>query len=153
MTGMKNQFKRECPSLYAIGIIAQITIIASLFTLEFLWGATVQKDLFRGIYCLFFFIIFAFIMFDLYILNARNTKLRTSGPFTLSRHPVYVCLFMISFSYWFADTQNIIPILILQIILWTALIVASLIQEKVILQKYREAAEEYYKKTPRFLFF
>lgn len=150
---MKKQFKKDYPNIYKIGIVAQITIIVSLFTLETFWGASVQKDLLRGLYCLFFFLIFAFIMFDLYILNARNTKLKTNGPFSISRHPVYVCLFMISLSYWFSDTQSIVPIFILQIILWTALVVASLVQEKVILQKYGEIAERYYAKTPRFLFF
>lgn len=139
-------------SSYKVGVIAQIGIIGSLVTLEVLYGASVQKDLARGVYCLFFFLIFAWVMFDLYILNSRNTTLRTTGPFAVSRHPVYVCLFFISLSYWFANTPNLFPVFALQITLWFALVTASLMQEKIILQKYGVAAEEYYKKTPRFLF-
>jgi protein-S-isoprenylcysteine O-methyltransferase Ste14 len=148
---MKNQLKKN--TVYKIGVSAQIAIIASLVTLEILWGAIAQQDLLRGLYCLFFFAIFAFVMFDLYILNSRNNKLKTTGAFRFSRHPVYVCLFMISLSYWFANTESLIPIIILQVILWTGLVIASLVQEKVILDKYGKSAENYYTKTPRFLFF
>lgn len=150
---MKKQFQKKYFTPYQIGVSAQVVIIVSLFTLETRWGALVEQDLFRGIYCLFFFVIFAFLMFDLYILNARNTTLRTTGFFAFSRHPVYVCLFMISLSYWFSDTQGFVLIFLLQIILWLGLFVASLVQEKILLKKFGEIAEEYFKKTPRFLFF
>jgi protein-S-isoprenylcysteine O-methyltransferase Ste14 len=148
---MKNQLKKS--TLYKIGVTAQIAIIGSMITLEVLWGASVQQDLLRGIYCLFFFAIFAIVMFDLYFLNSRNNKLKTTGPFKFSRHPVYVCLFMISLSYWFAESNSLVPIIILQIILWSGLVIASLVQEKVILEKYGKSAQDYYSKTPRFLFF
>ncbi len=138
---------------YKIGVIAQTIIISTLFSLELFWGASVQQDLFRGLYCLFFLTLFAYIMFDLYLKDSRNTKLRTTGPFAFSRHPVYMCLFMISLSYWFSENDGLMQVIILQSVLWTALVTASLMQEKIILQKYGKAAEEYYRKTPRFIFF
>lgn len=136
-----------------IGLIAQFFIIGSLASLEINWGASVQMNIVRGIYCAFFLVLFLVAMFDLYVLNKRNTTLKTSGFFRFSRHPGYVFLFMLSLSYCFSETNSLIPIVLLQIILWTALLVASLSQEKLMLQKYGNLAEEYYKKTPRFLFF
>lgn len=150
---MKESSKKVNLSIYRVGVIAQIMIIASLVLLEANWGAAVQQDLPRGIYCLVFFSIFFYVMFDLYVLNKRNTTLKTTGPFALSRHPVYVCLFMISLSYWFSVHENILYIYFLQAILWVSLIVASLVQERVILEKYGQEAEDYYKRTPRFILF
>lgn len=148
---MKNKLSKK--TIYIIGILSQIFIIASLITLEVMWGASVQRDLLRGIYCGFFLTIFLIAMFDLYVLNKRNTTLKTDGLFKFSRHPGYVCLFFLSLSYWFADFENFIPVFILQLILWSALISASLIQEIILIEKYDEYAKEYYSKTPRFLFF
>jgi protein-S-isoprenylcysteine O-methyltransferase Ste14 len=139
--------------IYTTGVLAQIAIILSLLFLEIGWGAIVQRDLFRGIYCAFFFVIFAWVMFDLYVLGKRKTTLRTTGPFAVTRHPVYVCLFMISQSYWFADDANLVIIAMLELFLWSGLLIASLAQERLILEKFGVEAKEYYERTPRFIFF
>lgn len=140
---------RKCAE--RIGPKSQMIIIISMFFLEWEFGFNYHKNIWLAVICLALLFIFFYEMADLYLREKRN-GLKTNGLFKFTRHPVYNILILISLTYWFSMSKNLIGFFILQFGFWFGIVVASFTQEILILDKYKEKAEEYYKKTPRFFF-
>lgn len=80
--------------------------------------------------------------------DKRQTVLITSGPFSYSRNPIYVCIIMLFLG--FSIALRSFSILLIPILVYT-IYKTILIEEKLLHKKFGKEYEEYTKKVPRFI--
>lgn len=98
------------------------------------------------------FVLMGITLVRIYTFNRKSRQLITSDVFALTRHPMYHGMFIADAAAFLTTDLTNIFFWMTWLVFTALLLVAGWHQEKETLARWGGEAEEYYEKTPRFIF-